>query len=534
MKFIFVTGGVISSLGKGITTTTIGLLLERSGYKVAIQKCDPYINVDAGTMNPYQHGEVYVTADGAETDLDLGHYERFTNAKITKYSNVTTGAVYKSVIEKEREGVYLGQTVQVVPHITNEIKERILQLQQYNPDIIISEIGGTVGDIESLPFLEAIRQLGLEYGRENVIYIHLTLLVNLKTTGEIKTKPTQHSVSKLREIGIAPDFLICRAENEVSEDIKNKLFLFTNVDKNHIIIEEDVKRSIYELPIIFSKQNVHKKILDRLNLPIKSGFNIDDWININEIIKNPKDSINVAIVGKYINLLDSYKSVVESLYHGAIANGLSVNLIKVEASGDKIEEALHSADGVIVPGGFGYRGVEGKIRAIKYARVNKIPFVGLCLGMQCAVIEFARNVCNMPGANSVEFEPNTPYPVVDIMEEQKKLSKLGGTMRLGTYTCKVKKDSIAYKIYGRDEIQERHRHRYEFNNKYLDIFAKNGFVASGRDLQSGLVEIMEYKNHPFFVGVQFHPEFQSKPTAPHPLFKSFIKESYNRKISAKH
>lgn len=531
MKFIFVTGGVISSLGKGITTTIIGLLLERSGYKIAIQKCDPYINVDAGTMNPYQHGEVYVTADGAETDLDLGHYERFTDAQITRYSNVTTGLVYKSVIEKEREGAYLGQTVQVVPHITNEIKERILHLRKFEPDIIISEIGGTVGDIESLPFLEAIRQIGLEYGRGNVIYIHLTLLVNLKTTGEIKTKPTQHSVSRLREIGITPDFLICRAEKPIPEDIKDKLFLFTNVDKEHIIIEEDVKRSIYELPIIFNRQNVHKKILERLNLPINDGFNLDDWMRINKVIENPKDSINIAIVGKYINLLDSYKSVVESLYHGAIANELSINLIKVEASQNNIREQLKNADGIVVPGGFGYRGVEGKIEAIRYARENKIPFLGLCLGMQCAVIEFARNVCNLVGANSVEFAPNTPYPVVDIMEEQKKISKLGGTMRLGVYTCKIRKDTLAYKVYGKNEIQERHRHRYEFNNKYIDIFEKNGFIPSGIDSKSGLVEIMEYRNHPFFIGVQFHPEFQSKPIVPHPLFRTFVEASYKRKLN---
>ncbi len=531
MKFIFATGGVISSLGKGITTATIALLLERSGYKVALQKCDPYINVDAGTMNPYQHGEVYVTADGAETDLDLGHYERFTNSTITKFSNITTGMVYKNIIEKERQGKYLGQTVQVIPHVTNEIKEMILRLRQFNPDIIITEIGGTVGDIESLPFLEAVRQLRLEFGAENVVFIHLTLLINLKTTGEIKTKPTQYSVSKLREIGIVPDFLICRTEKDVSDDIKNKISLFTNVEKNHIIIEEDVKKSIYELPILFEQQNVHKKILDRLNLKMKDNFSIDDWKMINKIINSPRDVVNIAIVGKYINLLDSYKSIVEALNHGAIENKLAVNLVKIEASEDGVIDKLKNVDGIVIPGGFGYRGVEGKIQAIKYARENNIPLLGLCLGLQCAIIEFARNVCNLQNANSVEFDINTPYPVVDIMETQKKLTNLGGTMRLGTYICKIKENSLAHKIYKRTEVAERHRHRYEFNSKYLDIFEKNGFVAVGIDTKSMLVEVMENKNHPFLIGVQFHPEFQSKPILSHPLFKSFIETSFKNKTN---
>ncbi|MFN7182378.1 MAG: CTP synthase [Planctomycetota bacterium] len=422
------------------------------------------------------------------------------------------------------------QPVQVVPHITDEIKERILILRQFNPDIIITEIGGTVGDIESLPFLEAIRQLGLEYGKENVIYIHLTLLINLKVTGEIKTKPTQHSVSKLREIGIAPDFLICRTERDVPEDIKNKISLFTNVEKEHIIIENDVKKSIYELPLLFEQQKIHKKILDRLGLKIDDGFNIDDWIAINKIINFPKDSVNIAIVGKYINLLDSYKSVVEALNHGAIENELSVNLIKVEASEGNVIEKIKNADGIIIPGGFGYRGVEGKIEAIKYARENNIPFLGLCLGLQCAIIECARNVCNLHGANSTEFDLNTPYPVVDLMKEQKELKNLGGTMRLGSYTCVIKENSLAYKLYKKSEVKERHRHRYEFNNKYSDIFEKKGFIISGVDKNSGLVEIVENKNHPFFIGVQFHPEFQSKPTQSHPLFSGFIRSSYKNKI----
>jgi CTP synthase len=530
MKFIFVTGGVISSLGKGVTTASLALLLERCGYKVALQKCDPYINVDAGTMNPYQHGEVYVTADGAETDLDLGHYERFTNAPITKFSNVTTGLVYKSVIEKERKGAYLGQTVQVVPHITNEIKERILMLNTFNPDIIVTEIGGTVGDIESLPFLEAIRQIGLEYGKENVVYIHLTLLVNLKSTDEVKTKPTQHSVSKLREIGIQPDFLICRTEKPVDDAIKNKLSLFTNVEKNNIIIEENVKKSIYEIPIIFSQQNLHNLLLKRLGLPLKNECKMDDWYKIYRILHSPKDTVNIALVGKYMRLLDSYKSVVEALAHGAIANELEINLVKVEASSDNVVEQLKGVHGILVPGGFGYRGIEGKIEAIKYSRENNIPFLGLCVGLQTAVIEFARNVCELEGANSTEFDPQTPHPVIDIMEEQKKINYLGGTMRLGTYQCRLNSGSLAFRVYSREIIHERHRHRYEFNDRYLEIFEKRGMLATGFDTKTKLVEVMENKNHPFFIGVQYHPEFLSKPTLPHPLFAAFINSAYKYKL----
>jgi CTP synthase len=526
-KHIFVTGGVVSSLGKGLNAASIAMLLESRGLKVRLQKFDPYINVDPGTMSPYEHGEVYVTEDGAETDLDLGHYERFTNTETNRYCNFTTGSIYYSVIMKERKGEYLGKTVQVIPHITNEIIECIQKLDGPDTDVVISEIGGIVGDIENQPFLEAIRQFGQKVGREHVLYIHLTLIPYLSAAEEIKTKPTQHSVGMLRQAGIQPDIIICRTEKQINAEIKEKLSLFCNVDKTAIIEEKDVKPYLYEIPLILVDQGLDKLIVRKLNLKT-DGNNIDKWLSLLEILKNPQRATEIAIVGKYICHQSAYESIYEALIHGGIGNNARVRVRRIESEDVEkygAKSLLEGVNGMLVPGGFGERGVEGKIEAIRYARENKIPFFGICLGMQCASIEFARNVCNLKGANSTEFDVNTPHPVISLLEEQKKLVCKGGTMRLGAQPCILQAGSKAAKAYARQSISERHRHRYEFNNAYKEIFLASGMVFSGHSPDEQLVEVMELKDHPWFVCVQFHPEFKSKPTNPHPLFREFIRES---------
>ncbi len=527
-KYIFVTGGVISSLGKGIASASIGRILESRGLKVALMKLDPYINIDPGTMNPYQHGEVYVTEDGAETDLDLGHYERFTNTKITKFNNVTTGQVYNEVLAKERRGDYLGKTIQVIPHITDEIKARIKKVAEVSKaDIVIAEIGGTVGDIEGLPFLEAARQFRLDVGYKNSLYIHLTLVPYIKCADEIKTKPTQHSVGRLREIGIQPDILLCRTEKPLSDKVKDKISLFCNVKKEAVIEAPDVD-TIYRIPLEFNRQILDEIIMNHFDLVCKYS-ELKEWDeNVVKKVLDPEGTVKIALVGKYISLQDAYKSIYEALVHAGIANDCKVEVKKIdsediEKKGHKGHKGFEGISGILVPGGFGYRGIEGKIKAIQYARENNIPYLGLCLGMQCAVIEFARNVCGMKQANSTEFKPKTKYPVISLMEEQKKVKGLGGTMRLGAYPCKIKPKTLAAKIYGRGQIQERHRHRFEFNNKYKEKFEKKGMVFSGKYQKADLVEIVELKDHPFFIAVQFHPEFKSKPDKAHPLFKNFIR-----------
>ena len=525
-KFIFVTGGVTSSLGKGIISASLGVLLKERGFKVTIQKLDPYINVDPGTMNPYEHGECYVTEDGAETDLDLGHYERFLNSYTSQKNNITAGKIYKSVIEKERKGKYLGKTVQVIPHITDEIKKQIKSLSKDNFDFIITEIGGTVGDIESLPFIEAIRQLKWEL-ESNALVMHLTLIPYLHSSGELKTKPTQNSVKKLRELGLQPDIIVCRTRYDLTEEVKNKVALFCNIDKPSVIESKDAE-TIYEVPCLMKKEKLDKVVLKKLKIQTRKESNLTNWNKFLKNFKNPKKETTIALVGKYIELKDSYKSIVESLYHAGAKNKCKVN-IKWFHSEDltkkhKIEE-LKNTNGVLVAPGFGDRGIEGKIQAIKYVRENKIPFFGICLGMQCAVIEFGRNVLKLKKANSTEFDNNTKYPVIDLMENQKKISYKGGTMRLGSYECEIKKNSKAFNIYNENKITERHRHRYEFNNHFLSDFEKNHFIASGINKKLGLVEIVEYKNHPWFIGVQFHPEFKSTVEKAQPLFVSFIKQS---------
>ena len=525
-KYIFVTGGVISSLGKGITSASIGKILESRGLRVSLMKLDPYINVDPGTMNPYQHGEVYVTEDGAETDLDLGHYERFIHAQMTKFNNVTTGQVYNTVISKERHGDYLGKTIQVIPHITNEIKERIKKVAQVSgDDIVIIEVGGTVGDIESLPFLEAARQFSLDIGKDNVIYIHLTLVPYIKCADEIKTKPTQHSVGTLREIGIQPDILICRTEKTLTNELKEKISLFCNVRKEAVIEAKDVE-SIYQIPLVFKNQILDEIILSHFKLICKFS-DLKDWEkNVVERVIKPKNKVTIALVGKYIALQDAYKSIYESLIHAGIYNDTKVEIKKVDSEDIQKkgpEKFLKDVSGILVPGGFGYRGIEGKIKAIKFARVNKIPFLGLCLGMQCAVIEFSRNICGLKDANSTEFSPKTKNPVISLLAQQRKIKDLGGTMRLGAYPCKIKKNTLAFRVYGKTLIQERHRHRYEFNNKYKKLLEKKGMKFCGIYLKRNLAEIIELKNHPYFIAVQFHPEFKSKPDKAHPLFREFIK-----------
>jgi len=524
-KFIFTTGGVVSSLGKGLATASIGALLENRGLKITVLKLDPYINVDPGTMNPFQHGEVYVTDDGAETDLDLGHYERYTHAKLTKLNNVTTGKIYYSVIQKERKGEYLGKTVQVIPHITDEIKAAILRVAE-GVDLVMVEIGGTVGDIESLPFLEAIRQFRYDVGKENTLYIHLTLVPYIAAAGELKTKPSQHSVQKLREIGIQPDILLCRTEQDLSKDIKSKIAMFCNLAPDCVFTAKDVS-SIYEVPLLFHEEGVDEKIVEQLNIWTRTP-DLLDWKELVEKIHHPQHEVTIAVVGKYVNLTDSYKSLNEALKHGGFANETKVNL-KFFDSEDLVQKDLakefEGIDGILVPGGFGDRGVEGKIKAIQYAREKQIPFFGICLGMQLACIEFARNVCGIANANSREFDENGPEPVIDLMEEQKKLINKGATMRLGAYACSIEKDTMAQRIYQDRHISERHRHRYEFNNIYRDRLQDRGLVFSGLSPDGVLVEIVELPSHPYFIACQFHPEFKSRPMHPHPLFSHFIKAS---------
>ncbi len=521
-KFIFVTGGVLSSLGKGLAAASISALLESRGLKVTNQKLDPYINVDPGTMSPFQHGEVFVTDDGAETDLDLGHYERFTSTRMGKSNNLTTGQVYFAVITKERHGDYLGKTVQVIPHITNEIKDFIRHTAE-GFDVAIVEIGGTVGDIESLPFLEAIRQFRNEVGRQNAIFIHLTWVPLIKTAGEVKTKPTQHSVKALREIGIQPDILLCRTENFLSEDIKAKIALFCNVEVAAVFTAKDVN-CIYEVPLIYHREGLDAKIVDLLNIWTGQP-RLDAWEEVVQKFHNPEHEVCIGIVGKYVNLTDSYKSLNEALVHGGISNNCRVKLKfidseKVEAEG--LDGKLDDVDGVLIPGGFGIRGIEGMITAAKYARENKIPFFGICLGMQMAVVEYARNICGLGGANSSEFDPRTPYPVIDLLPEQRNVQDMGASMRLGAWPCLISPDSFAFDAYGQEEISERHRHRYEFNNDYKKALTDKGLRITGASPDGRLAEIVELKDHPWFLGCQFHPEFKSQPTNPHPLFSKFI------------
>jgi CTP synthase len=535
-KFIFITGGVLSSLGKGLASAAIGALMESRGLTVTIQKLDPYINVDPGTMNPFQHGEVYVTDDGAETDLDLGHYERFTHAKLSRDNNFTTGKIYDSVITKERRGDYLGGTVQVIPHITDEIKSSI-KLVADSVDIVIVEIGGTVGDIESLPFLEAIRQFRTDVGKENALYIHLTLVPYISTSGEVKTKPTQHSVKELRSIGIQPDILLCRTNKYLPKDIKAKIALFCNVTVDEVITAKDVE-CIYEVPLVFHKEGLDQKIVEKLNIWTRAP-RLDHWEEIVKNLQEPTSSITIAIVGKYVDLTESYKSLNEALRHGGIPNDCRVNLKFVDSEKmgkNNCKEILGDIDGILVPGGFGSRGIEGKICSAKYAREGKIPYFGICLGMQIAVIEFARNAAAMAGAHSQEFDKDTPYPVIYLMTEwyddktgtvQRRdiTSDKGGTMRLGAYPCMIKEGTLAHKAYGISDISERHRHRYEFNNAFIDQLEEKGLVISGTSPDAELVEIVEIKDHPWYLGCQFHPEFKSSPMDPHPLFREFIRAS---------
>ncbi len=524
-KFIFVTGGVLSSLGKGVTSAGIGAILEAMGYKITLLKLDPYLNIDPGTMNPYQHGEVYVTEDGAETDLDLGHYERFTNVVLTKYNNATSGKLYYSLLEKERRGAFLGATVQVIPHFTNEIIKAI-EKGAKDSEIAIVEIGGTVGDIESLPFLEAIRQMGLELGRENTVFVHLTYIPYIKVAGELKTKPSQHSVKELRAIGIQPDILIGRAEKSLPKAIKRKLALFTNVDEESVFSAPDLK-TIYEMPLYLKKEKFDMVLAEHLKLEYKEP-DLSKWKKIVNTLSHLKSEVDIAIVGKYVQLKDAYKSISEAFIHSQIPNKTKVNLHWInsdEITEENVEEYLSKVNGILVPGGFGERGVEGKILTIKYARENRIPYFGICLGMQLAVIEFARHVAGLKEANSTEFDPETPYPVIDLMPEQKGINKKGGTMRLGAYKCVLKPGTKAYEIYGTDEIIERHRHRYEFNPEFRPLLEEKGLVVSGEYKAKKLPEIIELPEHPWFIGCQFHPEFKSKPFSPHPLFVSFVKAS---------
>ncbi len=537
-KYIFVTGGVVSSLGKGITAASLGRLLKSRGLKVTIQKFDPYINIDPGTMSPYQHGEVFVTDDGAETDLDLGHYERFIDINLSKHSNTTTGKVYWSVLSKERKGDYLGSTVQVIPHVTNEIKARVYAVAETDKaDVVITEVGGTVGDIESLPFLEAIRQVKKEVGKNDALYIHVTLLPYIGAAGELKTKPTQHSVKELRAIGIQPDILVCRTDYPITRELKRKIALFCDVDEN-AVIENRTASTIYEVPLIMESEGLDKIVLNKLNLP-QSPPKLDDWRRMVHKIKNPERSVKIALVGKYVELPDAYISVVEALHHAGIEHSAKVkinyvNAEKIERPDTDLDEIFNGCRGILVPGGFGDRGVEGKIKAINFARVNKIPFFGLCLGMQCAAIEFARNVCGFVDANSTEFNPDTEHPVIALMDSQLAVTQKGGTMRLGAYPCKVLSDTHTAQAYGEENISERHRHRFEFNNKYREIFKSHGMIIAGVLPDDSLVEIIELEKdlHPWFVGCQFHPELKSRPNHPHPLFREFVAAALKLKYNA--
>ncbi len=530
-KYIFVTGGVVSSLGKGIAAASIGALMEARGLRVTLLKFDPYINVDPGTMSPFQHGEVFVTDDGAETDLDLGHYERFTSARLTRANNWTTGRIYLSVIEKERRGDYLGKTIQVIPHITNEIKEAIKNIS-HEVDVVIVEIGGTVGDIESLPFLEAIRQMGNEVGRSNAIFIHLTLVPYIAASGELKTKPTQHSVKELRAIGIQPDILLCRCDRILPRDLKAKIALFCNVSEEAVITAQDV-RSVYEVPLVFNREGLDHLIVELLRLPL-GETDLRRWQLLVDKINTARDTVTIGVVGKYVELEDSYKSLNEALAHGGFANNLRVNIRWIESedliTDERWEDRLRDVDAILVPGGFGKRGISGMIRAISYARREKTPFFGICLGMQCASIEFARNVCELDHADSTEFDPDTPHPVIFKLRDLLGVEHLGGTMRLGAYPCRLVPGSLAETVYGSELISERHRHRYEFNPAYESRLAENGLIFSGKSPDGKFVEIIELADHPWFLGCQFHPELKSKPLAPHPLFASFIRAAYEHRL----
>ncbi|WP_168123088.1 CTP synthase [Paenibacillus sp. HB172176] len=534
-KYIFVTGGVVSSLGKGITAASLGRLLKNRGLKVTIQKFDPYINVDPGTMSPYQHGEVFVTDDGAETDLDLGHYERFIDINLSKNSNVTTGKIYSNVITKERRGDYLGGTVQVIPHITNEIKERVFRAgKEAGSDVVITEIGGTVGDIESLPFLEAIRQIKSDIGRDNVMYIHVTLIPYIKAAGEVKTKPTQHSVKELRSIGIQPNVIVCRSEYPLAEDLKRKIGLFCDIDANAVIECLDAS-TLYEVPLMLREQGLDEIVVNHLKL-VTDQPDMHEWELLVDRVKSLHKTTEIAIVGKYVALHDAYLSIVESLGHAGIAEDSEIKIRWVDAENltdDNVKEALSGVQGILVPGGFGDRGIEGKISAIRYAREQKVPFFGICLGMQVAVIEYARNVAGMTGANSSEINSSTPYPVIDLLPDQKDIEDMGGTMRLGLYPCKIAGETIASREYGDELVYERHRHRYEFNNEYREGIENAGLIISGTSPDGRLVEMVEMKDHPWFLAVQFHPEFTSRPNRPQPLFKGFVKAAISNYESSR-
>jgi len=532
-KFIFVTGGVVSSLGKGLASASIGCLLESRGFTVNLLKFDPYLNVDPGTMSPYQHGEVYVTDDGAETDLDLGHYERYTHAELGRKNNLTTGRIYETIIQKERRGDYLGKTVQVIPHVTNEIKAAIHRVAE-NVDVTIVEIGGTVGDIESLPFLEAIRQMRQEVGRDNSVFIHLTLVPFIPTAGELKTKPTQHSVKELLEIGIQADILLCRTDRFLSPDMKAKIALFCNVSERAVITAKDVAPSVYEVPLVLAGEGLDDEIVRLLHLP-QTERRMQDWEAIMERVRNPMDEVSIGVVGKYVELEDAYKSLREALVHGGLVHSLRTKIHWIEAeSVEKDNEParlLRQFDGILVPGGFGKRGIPGMIRAIQFAREEKAPYFGICLGMQCAVIEYAQNVCGLKNVNSTEFDANTPYPVIYKLRDLLGIDTIGGTMRLGAYPADLKPGSLANRIYKSNVISERHRHRYEFNRQFEQVLTENGLVISGVSPDKNFVEIVELPNHPWFLGCQFHPEFKSKPLAAHPLFASFITASYEHRLA---
>jgi CTP synthase len=530
-KHIFVTGGVVSSLGKGLTSASIGMLLEKRGLSVRMQKLDPYINVDPGTMSPYQHGEVYVLDDGSETDLDLGHYERFTSSPLTRDSNWTTGQIYQSVINKERQGAYLGQTVQVIPHITNEIKHCISRLDGEDVDVVITEIGGTVGDIESQPFLEAIRQFSLDFGKNNCLYIHLTLIPYLKAARELKTKPTQHSVGQLRQIGIQPDILVCRTERSISQEERAKIALFCNVPLSAVIEEKDKDFSIYEVPVSLVENQLDQLIVDKMDLSKAGELQMDQWHELLNRLRNPEHEVTIAVVGKYAEHRDAYKSIYEALDHGGIANHAQVRVLRVHSQAveeGEVNQLLAGADGILVPGGFGERGIEGKIKAVRFARERGIPFLGICLGMHCAVVEFARNVCGLSDANSTEFDKDNPHPAICLLDEQKSITDKGGTMRLGAQQMQVDPESLTATLYGETTIFERHRHRYEFNNVYREQFRSAGMRIAATSPDDVFVEIVELPDHPWFIGVQFHPEFKSQPIQSHPLFAGLIEAAVKK------